>query len=82
LRWGTHGSTLAAFRSSSNDLVPGLTATALTYVLRFSMQVAQLVLEQLGLWREEDLADLQRKIQGLVAEASGTSAAGRSRSLG
>ena len=67
--WGTHGSTLAAFRSSSDDLVPGLTAMALTYVLRFSTQVAQLVLEQLQLWRQEDYADLRAKIQWLVATA-------------
>jgi hypothetical protein len=71
--WGTHGSTLAAFRSSSDDLVPGLTATALTYVLRFSMQVTQLVMEELSMWRQEDYADLLAKIQGLVvAEAAPT----------
>jgi hypothetical protein len=67
--WGTHGSTLAAFRSSSDDLVPGLTATALTYVLRFSTQVTQLVLEELSLWRQEDYAELLAKVQGLVTAA-------------
>jgi hypothetical protein len=69
--WGTHGSTLAAFRSSSADLVPGLMAAALTYVLRFSTQVARVVLEELDLWRQEDFDDLLVKIQALVtAEGS------------
>ena len=63
LCWSTHGSGLASIRASNAQLVPATTAIALTYVLRFSMRVAELVLKAIGEFKSADFAEFRSRLQ-------------------
>jgi hypothetical protein len=58
--WGTHGSGLAGFRSSDVNAIPAQTALRLHQVADFALSVAQLVMEELGLFLQVEFDDFRR----------------------
>jgi hypothetical protein len=66
LCWSTHGSGLASIRASNAQIVPASTAIALTYVLRFSMRVAELVLKAIGEYKTTDFDEFRSRLQSDV----------------
>jgi hypothetical protein len=66
LCWSTHGSGLASIRASSDQIVPATTATALTYVLRFSMRVTELVLKAISEYKPTDFAEFKSRLESDV----------------
>jgi hypothetical protein len=65
--WGTHGSTLAGFRASDVGVLPAQSAMRLRQVSDFALCVAQLVLEELGLYLQIEFDDFRRAADAEIA---------------
>jgi hypothetical protein len=61
--WGTHGSALAAFRSTDLNLVPAATAIVLINVHRFSILIARLIAEELGIFSSAEFDEFERNVR-------------------